>query len=75
MIKNTATVRAFNACIELENTDDAQSPMARPVSATSIRSIARQRWQTNPIYGFSIETIKATKPNTVVYRVKSEVYE
>ena len=29
----------------------------------------------NPLYGYSIESITAVKPNTIVYRIKSSIYE
>ena len=30
---------------------------------------------TNPIYGYNIVSIKATKPGTTIYRLKSSVYK
>lgn len=39
-----------------------------------MRSVLKREYQVNPLYGYSIDSIKATKPNTIVYRIKSEVY-
>lgn len=38
-------------------------------------SIAKTRWQFNPLHGYSVASIKAIKPNTVVYRVKAAVFD
>ena len=53
----------------------SQGGLTRRDSGSSIRSIAKQRWQFNPLYGYSIEAIRAVKPNTIVYRVSSQIYE
>jgi len=29
----------------------------------------------NPLYGYSIESVKAVQANTVVYRIRSEIYK
>ena len=43
-------------------------------SATSIVSGSRKKWAENPIYGHNIESIRATQSNTIVYRVRADIY-
>ena len=60
-----------------QNIGDAvsQGGLTKNNSVSSIKSIAKQRWQFNPLFGYSIEAITALKPNTVVYRIKANIYE
>lgn len=44
-------------------------------SRSSIRSVAKRPNQYNPLYGYSIESIRAVKPKTMVYRIKASVFE
>ena len=48
--------------------------LTKNASNFSIGSIAKQRWQNNPLYGHSIESVVAVSNNTQVYRIRAEVY-
>ena len=51
------------------------SGITRQNSASSLRSVTKRTFQQNPLYGFSIESIRAVKSNTIVFRVKSDIYK
>ena len=55
----------------------SSSAMTRNNSCSSIRSVSKQRARRclNPLYGYQIETIRAVKPDTIVYRLKADAYK
>ena len=51
------------------------SGLIKNASSLSIGSLAKQRYFTNPLYGYSIDSIVAVSNNTQVYRIKADIYK
>ena len=51
------------------------SGMQKDASRLSLGSVSRKKYQANPLYGYSIQSIIAVSNNTQVYRIKSDVYK
>ena len=54
---------------------DGLSVLSPTDSITSIRSFAKKPNYHNPLYGYSIETIRAVKTRTIVFRVRAAIFE
>ena len=49
--------------------------LVRDASSLSIGSVSKKKYQANPLFGYSIQSIVAVSNNTQVFRIKSEVYK
>lgn len=74
LIKRTQTIGAGTESQGAPSDGYSMSNFTRKNSCSSIRSIAKKRWQHNPLFGYQIEKVRATQRNTIVYRIKADVY-